>query len=216
MMLSGRPFVVGKGLANSDCLMENNVRFGLMATLVLHALPIGIWWGQPAYSKWPAHATTETGILQVALRYGGDKADSFPHSPESQGKPLLPSEEAFLPADPAPTVPARSMNSGSLFFPKDAPYIPAGELDARPSPEAPVVVPFPDTPFDVPKAAAVLELYIGADGRVDRIEIDDSDLPPDFEKAAIETFMQARMRPGILHGQATRARMKILVEFEQR
>ena len=51
---------------------------------------------------------------------------------------------------------------------------------------------------------------------IDRIEVDKSDLPPLFEKTAIETFMQARMYPGLKNGKASRAQMKILVEFEGR
>lgn len=97
----------------------------------------------------------------------------------------------------------------------EAPYIPAGDLDVRPSPETPVIVPFPEAVLLTNKVSGVLVLYISADGKVDRVEVDDSDLPPAFEKAAISTFLQARMWPGIMNGQATRARMKVLVEFEQ-
>lgn len=57
-------------------------------------------------------------------------------------------------------------------------------------------------------------LYVGATGQVEHVEVDESDLPPFLEKAAVETFLQARMHPGIKDGKATRARMKILVEFE--
>lgn len=93
-------------------------------------------------------------------------------------------------------------------------YFPASELQLRPSPEAPVILPFPDAPLGKQKATAILLLYISAEGTVDRVEIDESELPAEFEKVAIDTFLQAKMRPGIKDGSAVPARMKIEVEFE--
>lgn len=154
--------------------------------------------------------------MEVHLR--SDKGVGYPEPQQA-----IAHEAAILPpvttSSPAELIVSQALTPAkiaSIFPPKEPPYIPAGELDIRPVPELPVVIPFPDVPLDIPKATGVLVLYIGADGRVDRVEVDESALPPEFEKMAIETFLQARMRPGILEGQATRVRMKILVEFEQR
>ncbi|WP_158590454.1 energy transducer TonB [Noviherbaspirillum cavernae] len=97
---------------------------------------------------------------------------------------------------------------------QEAPYLSAGELDEPARPQEPVIVPFPDEPLQTGRAAGVLVLYIGADGKVDRVEVDEADWSPGFEKVAIETFMQAKMQPGIKDGKTSRSRMKILVEFE--
>lgn len=93
-------------------------------------------------------------------------------------------------------------------------YLPSSELQLRPSPETPVIIPFPDAQLGKQKATAILLLYISSEGVVDRVEIDESELPSEFEQAAIATFLQAKMRPGIKDGKAVPARMKIEVEFE--
>lgn len=93
-------------------------------------------------------------------------------------------------------------------------YFPASELQLRPSPETPVIIPFPEAHLGRQKATAILLLYISAEGVVDRVEVDESELPSEFEHAAIATFLQAKMRPGIKDGKAVPARMKIEVEFE--
>ncbi len=93
-------------------------------------------------------------------------------------------------------------------------YLPGRELDERPAPQAPVIIPFPESAELQGRHTAILVLYIDADGRVQHVEVDESVLPPDFEKAAIDTFMQATMRPGFKNGQAVPSRMKIEVVYE--
>lgn len=191
--------------------METHIRGGLLASLALHILPIGIWWAQAPYALSPSAALPGERVMEVRLSDGGaGMQTSHEVGLEAPAAPHATAEE------PAPQGVQAFTNIVPIFPLKEAPYIPAGELDVRPSSESPVVIPFPDTPLAVPKVTGILVLYIGADGWVDRVEVDDSDLPPDFEKAAIDTFLQTRMQPGIKNGQASRARMKILVEFEQR
>jgi outer membrane biosynthesis protein TonB len=95
-------------------------------------------------------------------------------------------------------------------------YLPAAELDRRPSPEGDITLPFPESE-NLPRGtrvSAVLVLYVGADGAVDRVEFAQSALPPAFARTATETFARVRMRPGMKDGQPRRAMMKIEVEFE--
>jgi hypothetical protein len=95
-------------------------------------------------------------------------------------------------------------------------YFPASELDIRPYPEAAVVIPFPDVTLQEDKAEGILVLYIDMDGNVNRIEVQDSTLPPLLEQAAMTSFMQTKMHPGMREGKAVRSQMKVLVEFESR
>lgn len=99
------------------------------------------------------------------------------------------------------------------FFERQG-YFSTSELQERPVPEEPIIIPFPDAPFSGQKMTAILLLYIGADGAVERVEIDQSELPPEFEQAAIDTFIRAKMRPGIKDGKPVPVRMKIEVGFE--
>lgn len=197
--------------------MAGNVRFGMLASLALHILPLGAWWFLAPYSLIEPATFQAERVMAVSLL--GGAADDAAESRQTTSAPVftpesptaLTEQKALPPEKEAPTP-----GIAPLLPLKKAPYTPAGELDERPFSETPVIIPFPDASLDKPKVTGVLVLYIGANGYVDRIEVDESDLPPDFEKAAIDTFLQARMRPGIKAGQPTRARMKILVEFEQR
>lgn len=94
-------------------------------------------------------------------------------------------------------------------------YLPARELDGRPYPVSPIVVPFPDVPLGKHKGRAVLVLFIASDGAIDRAEVKESDLPAELEKVAVDTFLNARMNPGTKNGQAVPSRLKIEVGFEE-
>lgn len=187
----------------------------MLASIALHALPITVWWMQPPYVSTPPAVSALERVMAVRLLSTEDETVRLPPTADVKEAPVLSSfaMDERMPADPEP-MPVQTI--APLFPPKEPPYIPAGELDTRPSPQTPVIIPFPDAPLDVPKVSGILVLYIGTDGAVHRVEVDESDWPPEFEKAAVETFLQARMHPGILNGRLTRARTKILVEFEQR
>jgi TonB family protein len=93
-------------------------------------------------------------------------------------------------------------------------YVSGRELEQRPYPAEPVVVPYPEAAQGKPTGSVTLALYVGVDGAVERVEVAQSDLSVEFERAAVETFQMVKMHPGIKDGQATKAKIKILVEFE--
>lgn len=96
-------------------------------------------------------------------------------------------------------------------------YLASDSLDVRPVPEQPIVIGFDDPArIDKDRGQVVLVLYVGADGRIDLVDIDRSDVPPDVAEIVAETFRAARMRPGRKDDRPVPARMKILVEFEVR
>lgn len=93
-------------------------------------------------------------------------------------------------------------------------YVSGRELEQRPYPTEPVIVPYPEAAQGKPTGSVTLALYVGVDGVVERVEVAQSDLSVEFERAAVETFQMVKMHPGIKDGQATKAKIKILVEFE--
>jgi TonB family protein len=96
-------------------------------------------------------------------------------------------------------------------------YLSAKELDIPPMADAAIVVPFPDgEALGTDHGEVFLSLYVGADGQVDHVEILRSDVSRAFEVAAAETFRKARLLPGSKAGQPVAARVKIVVEFEER
>ena len=95
-------------------------------------------------------------------------------------------------------------------------YLPAKDLDVPPMADAAIVVPFPEgEALGRDHGEVFLSLYVGADGRVDHVEILRSDVSRAFEVAAAETFRRARLLPGSKSGQPVAARVKIVVEFEE-
>lgn len=200
----------------SDSHMEKHAQLSLLASLGLHILLIGIWEVQHPHAQMVASAGSGERRIEVYLQSSQAGALHGRRATAQQAATVLSSSPVtVLPDHGIPELEPISHLVRTLPS-EAATYIPAGELDERPIPEAPVIVPFPDVLLQEPKVSGVLVLYIGSDGKVDRVEVDDSDLPPEFEKAAVESFLQARMRPGIIKGQLARTRMKILVEFEQR
>ncbi|RJG06822.1 hypothetical protein D3870_13135 [Noviherbaspirillum cavernae] len=208
-----------QGTLMSKMKMEKPMRFGLLATLALHAASVAVWQSQSTnmhVSSAPAH---EERVMQVQFRSPPRDA---PAGPQSVSPTAVPEPAVEMIADSqlkAGTMDkAEDDSSPFAILPilrvQEAPYLSAGELDEPARPQEPVIVPFPDEPLQTGRAAGVLVLYIGADGKVDRVEVDEADWSPGFEKVAIETFMQAKMQPGIKDGKTSRSRMKILVEFE--
>lgn len=95
-------------------------------------------------------------------------------------------------------------------------YYASAELDQSPTPLDPLLIPFPEGVLGQGKVEGVLLLYIGSNGKVERIETVQSTSFPSLDHAAKEAFMQAVMHPGIKGGKAVGAKMKVVVEFEAR
>lgn len=104
--------------------------------------------------------------------------------------------------------------ANALAVPVPERYLASSELDARPYPLAPVILPFPDNVSASQSVGGILQLYIGVDGQVDYVELVDLDMPPEFADVAISTFKQVRMRPGMKGERAVRTRMRVYVEFQ--
>lgn len=188
-----------------------------MATLALHAIPLILLWAQwqqwrldsAAYSK---GRTMEVRLQTPSASVAGnvsERREVLSNAVETREKEDLQILENTV-ADVALDRAADNSPNAALI------YLPPSELDIRPEPETPLAIPFPDTEQIEGMVSAVLTLYIGLEGKVERIEISESTLPPEFERVARETFMHAAMRPGIKGGSIVRSMMKIVVEFESR
>jgi hypothetical protein len=59
-----------------------------------------------------------------------------------------------------------------------------------------------------------LDLYIGRDGRVHRVEVLESTLPPVLAQRAIDAFSAARWQPGRKDGRELPSVKRVEVEFE--
>ena len=187
----------------------------LLGSVVFHLLLTGILLANSMPASSTAGVTRNERVIQAYLHRNSSTDSGMPDTPveaSSVPVPSFPAGSNGEREDPAGAM----LTAGILLPPFEPPYIPASELAIRPQPQEPIVIPFPEAQLDKPKVAAVLVLFIGADGRIDRIELEESDMPVSFENAAIDTFLHAKMNPGIKDGRNTRARMRVLVEFEAR
>lgn len=107
--------------------------------------------------------------------------------------------------------PGSSPNVGSSIA---APHYWAAErLDARPQIRTHVM---PEYPADLPagvRGRVVLELFISADGTLDRVRIVRAEPRGRFEEAALKAFSAASFTPGMRKGKAVASLLRIEVSF---
>lgn len=92
-------------------------------------------------------------------------------------------------------------------------YWPADQLEVRPQIRTHVM---PEYPKDLPagvRGRVVLELYVAADGRLDRVRVASAEPRGRFEQAAVKAFSAARFAPGRRKGKAVPSLVRIEVTF---
>jgi protein TonB len=92
-------------------------------------------------------------------------------------------------------------------------YLEAVELDVRPQIMTRVMPEYPEDMITGTRGRVVLELYIGADGYVDRARVALAEPAGKFEAAAIKAFAGARFTPGQKARKAVGSKLVIEVTF---
>ena len=142
------------------------------------------------------------GALLGALPGAGGSVPA-PDSPVLHA--TLAETPSAIPPEPQPA-PRRS---GLLRAPR---YFMAEELDRRPLIQSQVEPQFPALAL-APMGRVVLRLYVGEDGRVERIAVESDDPTGAFGAAARAAFGPARFLPGMKDGLAVKALLRIEVLF---
>lgn len=100
-------------------------------------------------------------------------------------------------------------------------YLSRSVVDAGPQPLGLIQVPYPEGEAKLPTAGGEsagivgrLTLYIDEHGAVRRVQVQGDGLPPPFEAAARNAFLQARFAPAQKQGQAVKVRIDIEVRFD--
>lgn len=141
-------------------------------------------------------------------------------STSAQAADLSPSGAASAPSEPSETpAPAEAGPSQPTQKNTTAPpdYWPRKWLSNAPTPNAPTVVPYPESaPSDQKEGWVILELFISASGQVDRVEVLSSQAPDEFIASARQTFGQSTFSPGLKDNVPVPSRIKIEVRFDQR
>lgn len=197
------------------CAGDRRILGAVLASLILHGLlmmlPTGQFSAMP--EERPRDASMPTGErLEVFLGGAAPRPPEFlpmvAEMPNMAMASQTGEEEAAREEFPWAVTAPQSISQ------QTADYVSANDLDVHPSPDTPIVVPFPDSFQGSIKGRVILILSVRADGVIEQVSVDDSDLPNAFGQAASQTFLEARLRPGIKDGRPVAARMKILVEFE--
>lgn len=154
----------------------------------------------------PRHAPSESvRIRQVSATSAATPPPAAaPHAPEGKASPQAP--HPTPPQQPTDTRQPPEANAGSPD------YWPRKLLDIGPSPLSDITLAPPEA-ASPPEGRAVLELFINAQGTVDRIEIKDASAPASFVEGAKTTFQNSRFAPGIKDNMNVPSRIQIEVRY---
>lgn len=207
--------------------------WALGAAVVLHTACAMAWWsGSEAPWQAPGNQasattgqTTPSGASARPMALRVATVSAHPLTSEATAHSATPNtvEEVKEPAvaitatatQPASGEPNREGAGGPDT------YLSRALVDAGPQPLGLIQVPYPEGEANLttsrgPNTGIVgrLTLYIDEHGAVRRVLVQGDDLPPPFEAAARNAFLQARFAPAQKQGQAVKVRIDIEVRFD--
>lgn len=205
----------------------------LLASLLLHALlwtlPRPTAGGAAAGAPRPGAAVVVASLRAAA---GEDSPAAAPPPPvlpsQRVGEPP-PAEEADSDAVDAAIVvtalgerrlaayvPPWLTQPGVVHTPAGGWYFPRAELTRPPALESEPVLSGSDHAGSAGPARGkvVLRVLVGADGAVERVEVERSDLPAAVAEAAVAAFSRVRFRPGEIEGVAVTSEARFAVDFD--
>ncbi|MCX7170591.1 MAG: energy transducer TonB [Proteobacteria bacterium] len=143
--------------------------------------------------------TRRTPLSAISLSRQGDR---YPESP-------------VLPAKPADAShPSQPRSEGADLLPIPAPsYYGTDQLSKRPQPLAEVKLDTPEISPIIASGKMILKLWINERGEVIEVEVEKTELPDAFSRAAITAFKQLHFIAGERHGQPVGSVMRIEVSY---
>lgn len=188
------------------------------ATLASATLHLGVSWGvsfapgefvRPVLMQATGHPpqlTHSMRVRQLSAHHGQGIATVSANSAAS-------SPAAQTPAQPQHDIqPTEALERQA--HPEAPTYWPRQLLDLGPSPTSPIILPAPEDLSVPPSGLAVLELFIDANGHVDRIDVLEANAPSEFVDAAKANFRIIHFTPGLKDNVAVPSRIKIEVRYE--
>ncbi|MBE0626660.1 MAG: energy transducer TonB [Burkholderiales bacterium] len=110
--------------------------------------------------------------------------------------------------------PLRAEGIGQHPLPATTRYYTADQLSKRPRPVDPPELDAPELRPIMAAGTVVLKLWINELGYVVSIEVEKTDLPEIFSRAAVAAFKKLRFTPGELDGRRVASLMRIEVSYE--
>ena len=160
-------------------------------------------------------------VASLPARSTRAELEAVPATPQEPEPIALSPSPPDSPTHPAPQPEVQAEASADTERPGqgglDA-YLSRAAVDTGPQALSPIQVPYPEgeTPLDAGPSGLVgrLTLFIDEHGAVRRVQVHGQSLPPPFEAAARNAFLQARFAPAQKQGQAVRVRIDIEVRFD--
>lgn len=104
--------------------------------------------------------------------------------------------------------------AGSLPLAALPRYYTSDELDERPALLSAIDTDIPLPPGEAFSSAARFRLYLDATGGVDKVVVEQSDLPPEVLELLRQRFLAARCSPGRVGGNAVRSQVTLLLKVD--
>jgi hypothetical protein len=99
-------------------------------------------------------------------------------------------------------------------LPMEPRYFRPSELTRKPRILEEVSLAFPTSVGSVVAGKMILRLLIGESGRVDKVIVEQTELPESFQASAINSFSQATFLPGTIEDVPVKSQMRIEVSYE--
>jgi len=185
---------------------------GLALSCLLHALVVALplLGERTAGAAWPASAAGSAS-LAVTLTAASRPAAPPAGTAAADAQPLPVPAPLAVGADEPVAPPA----NGADLVPVAAPaYYPAAQLSKRPQPAAIPELDAPELMAIVASGKLVVVLWIDDGGKVTRAEVERTDLPEAFARAALAAFLRARFLPGERDGRQVASIMRIEASYD--
>ncbi|HEX8987135.1 MAG TPA: TonB family protein [Rhodocyclaceae bacterium] len=141
------------------------------------------------------------------------EASPLPAPPIAPGAATSTSGDLAADAARPPTIGSEESPGSVIAIPVIRYYKP-DELSVRPT----ILQPLPDSidrswPLARP-GRAVIRIYIGEDGSVENIKLEESDLPAEFDSLVVGAMTNSLFTPGQIEGRNVRSQIRIEIRFE--
>ena len=104
---------------------------------------------------------------------------------------------------------------GAVLWRESARYFPASELDAKPFPMRRVDLDFPPARNGIEYYGKLrLDVFINAQGGVDRVDVLVASVPAAFSDAAVKAFSEARWEPGRRWGRRVKSVKAVEIDYD--
>ncbi len=96
-----------------------------------------------------------------------------------------------------------------------APYLSEKEVDRKAYPTRLIDLDFPQAPAGVNYYGTLrMDVFIGRDGRVNRVDLIEATVPEDYKAMALAAFREARFEPALKDERKVKTRKRVEIKFE--